>query len=124
MKRYSYDRTKTASWDGPFLWWDDRYLTVWTLLNSYGRVHHVRQDLDQAEKILGKIHFKYLDAIRDAGVKYSPSEITVDGVPGGRNTMIMSFHFGGDGEQLQKAINDNSSRLPFGIRDVKEPPRH
>lgn len=88
--------TKTASWDGPYAWMDDKMLRVWLVMESYGRVHHVTGDLTQAEKVLDKARSKLVAAQSWLGQEHfvymDIGDIYVDGLKGGRNRMIMEFY--------------------------------
>ena len=81
---------KVASWDGKvYFWVDPRYVILWTSGEFYGRVHHITGDLEQIEKVLQKAKFALLDGFRDNKITCDPSDIIVDGLPGGRNKMLV-----------------------------------
>lgn len=77
------------------------YIQVYSVFESYGRVHHVTGDLNEIEGKLIKIRGELLDlyrASKDKAIVYPDvGEVIVDGVPGGRNKMIVYFTLGMQG---------------------------
>ena len=81
--------TKTSSSEGPFAWTDGRMVRVWIILDSYGRVHHVTGDLVLTEKMLAKLRMKLTGV---EGAYFDVGDVYVDGLPGGRNRMLVEFY--------------------------------
>lgn len=118
---YSYDRR--ASESGPFGFIDETYVYIWLELDTYGRVHHVTGDLNQAEKNLQKVKDQLLATLREKKINYDWGDIYVDGLPGGRNRMTVHFYFNARPEKWTpeeqetikdglKLVSDWKSSLP------------
>ena len=107
---------------GPFADINQDFASIWIELDSYGRVHHVTGDLVQAERLLQKIRAHFLEKLHEAEIPINVGEIVVDGLPGGRNRMIVSFYFSPinrpwDEDAVTTALGG------FGIRDYKPLPQ-
>lgn len=74
----------------------DNYVQVYSIFESYGRVLHVTQDLMEVEDRLLKIREAILKLFQgNKNLTYPDiGEVVVDGVPGGRNKMIVNFTIG------------------------------
>jgi hypothetical protein len=115
----------TGNLEGPFADINEHYAAVWVAMDSYGRVFHVTNDLGDAEKRLDGIRTHFRDALHALRMPVKINDIYVDGLPGGRNRMVMSFYFapvGGvwsttDQEIVTNALNGH------GIRDYKPLPK-
>ena len=123
---YSYDhRTKTASIDGPHAWVTDRMIVVWCSGEFYGRIHQVTAPLEHYGKLLDGIRGKLLDSpFRSLEIPYSPSEVYVDGIPGGRNSMKIEFYIsrhGGTFTPEEQAVMYDFAKKA-GVHSVKKPP--
>jgi hypothetical protein len=72
---------------------DPHYLQIYSIFESYGRVHHVTGDLTLIEKKLLVIRNAIMNLFqntKDKTVVYPEfNDVIVDGVPGGRNKMIV-----------------------------------
>lgn len=81
-----------------------RYLQVYSIFESYGRVHHVTGDLTDIEKRLLKLRDALLSLFqsnKDNGIVYPNwNDVIVDGVSGGRNKMIVYFMVGMPGGEF------------------------
>lgn len=123
----TYDHRSAASnnMEGPFADINADYASVWVAMDSYGRVHHVTGDLVTAEKLLLKIQAKFHEALHSLKFPFRPSEVYVDGLPGGRNRVVMSFTVGALGGRWDEATQETVTTAlnGFGIRDYKPLPK-
>lgn len=123
----TYDHRVAASpnMEGPFADINADHASVWVAMDSYGRIHHVTGDLVEAERLLLKIQSKFADALHAIGFPFRPSEVYVDGLPGGRNRMIVSFTVGALGGRWDDVAQDSVTKAlnGFGIRDYKPLPK-
>lgn len=122
----TYDhRTASNNMEGPFADITADYAAVWVALDSYGRVHHVTGDLVECERRLLKIKEHFRTALHDLGLAFRESEVYVDGLPGGRNRMVVSFTMGAMVERWDDATQDmiTTALNGRGIRDYKALPK-
>jgi hypothetical protein len=111
--------------EGPFADINADYASVWVALDSYGRVHHVTGDLVEAERLLLKIQRTFEDALHALNFPFRPGEVYVDGLPGGRNRMVVSFTVGAMGGRWNDETQDKvtTALKGFGIRGYKPLPK-
>ena len=109
--RVAYRFKNAAKFDGPHLWVSEYLAQIWMTMDSYGRVHHVTGDLNEAEKLLERFRRTAIQGQRDlaekGGLVRDVGDIYIDGLPGGRNRMILSFSFTAQGkwdDDVQDAI--------------------
>ena len=81
-----------------------RYLMVYSIFESYGRVHHVTGDLISIEKVLLVIReaiMHLFQETKDKTVTYPEfNDVIVDGVKGGRNKMMVYFSVSASGSEF------------------------
>ena len=111
--------------EGPFADINEHYASIWIQMDSYGRVFHVINDLTDAEKLLDKIRTHFRDALNNLRIPFKPNDIYVDGTPGGRNRMVVSFYFAPIGGTWSESDQDiiTTALNGFGIRDYRPMPR-
>jgi len=111
--------------EGPYADINADYAQVWVQMDSYGRIHHVTGDLVDAEKRLEGIRSRFRDALHKMEIPFKDGEIIVDGLPGGRNRMSVSFYFAPYGGRWDNAMQDQVTEAlnGYGIRDYKAMPK-
>lgn len=97
-KRVAARFHKQASWQGPFVSVGDRIVTVWVDGEFFGRVHHITGDLQQIERLLLTIKDKLLTSLHNLDQQVSPSDVYVNGLPGGNNRMLIEFYISKKGD--------------------------
>lgn len=122
---YDHRTAASSNMEGPFADINSDYAAVWVALDSYGRVHHVTGDLVQAEKLLFKIKLNFREALDAIFLPVRGSEIIVDGLPGGRNRMMVYVSFSAMGGRWDDATQAKVTTAlnGFGIRDYKAMPK-
>lgn len=111
--------------EGPFADINEHYAAVWVAMDSYGRVHHLINDITDAEKLLDTIRAHFRDWLNKLRIPFKPVDIYVDGLPGGRNRMVMSFYFAPIGGTWSESDQDMviTALNGFGISDYRPMPR-
>lgn len=109
--------------DGPWMDLTEEHLIVWTTKEMYGRVHHVTGDLNEIEKLLTKARQFQMDALRDLNMMFTPGEVVVDGMKGGRNKMVVYYSIRASGgkwteEQQEALLKVIGTKYTRGFKDL------